>query len=111
MSTTPPLENLLGGCLCCILQKSQGFAIIFLITRIIYLFLDIDNSQYSQFDQRLVNNVSYDNKHILHGISLNIKFRSPKVSNIQRREAELNIISPRENKLDIQRKSMKYLLY
>ena len=65
------------------------------------MFLDIDNSQYSQFDQRLANNVLYDSKHILHGISLNIKLSSPKASNIQRRETELNIVSPRKNKLDI----------
>ena len=46
------------------------------------------------------------NKQKLHGLSLKIKIYSPDVSNIQRRNAELNINSPRLNKFDTQRKSM-----
>ena len=48
---------------------------------------------------------------ILHELPLNIKILSPKVSDIQRREAKLNIISPRGNTFDTQQKSMQYLLY
>ena len=51
------------------------------------------------------------NKQKLHGLLLNIKIYSLDVSNIQRRNAELNINSPRLNKFDTQRKSMQYLLY
>ena len=50
-------------------------------------------------------------KQILHGLPLNIKIYSPKASNIWWRESELNIISLRVNKLNIQRKSIKHLLY
>ena len=40
------------------------------------------------------------------GLWLNIKVYSTEVSNIQRHKAELNIISRKVNKFDIQRKSM-----
>ena len=51
------------------------------------------------------------NKQKLHGLLLNIKIYSLDVSNIQRRNAELNINSPRLNKFDTKRKSIQYLLY
>ena len=51
------------------------------------------------------------NKQKLHGLLLNIKIYSPDLSNIHRRNAELNINSPRLNKFDTQRKSMQYVLY
>ena len=42
----------------------------------------------------------------------NIRNYSPEVINIQRREAELNIILPKVNNFDIkQKKGMEYLLY
>ena len=49
-------------------------------------------------------------KQILHGLSLNIKIYLPETSNIQRREAELNIVSTSVNKFDVQQKSIQYLL-
>ena len=42
---------------------------------------------------------------------LNIKIYSPEVSNIQRREADLNIIPPKVNKFYIPPKSIQYLPY
>ena len=46
-----------------------------------------------------------NNKQIFHAFLFNIRNCSPKVSNIQRREAELNIILRRVNKFDIKQKS------
>ena len=46
-----------------------------------------------------------DNKQILHAFLFNIRNYSPEVINIQRREAELNIILPRVNNFDIKQKS------
>ena len=48
----------------------------------------------------LVNNDD-DNKQIFHAFLFNIRNYSPEVINIQRREAELNIILPRVNNFDI----------
>ena len=41
----------------------------------------------------------------------NIKNYSPEIINIQRREAELNIILPSVNNFDIKQKDMEYLFY
>ena len=45
-----------------------------------------------------------DNKQIFHAFLFNIRNYSPEVINIQRREAELNIILPRVNNFDIKQK-------
>ena len=45
-----------------------------------------------------------DNKQIFHAILFNIRNYSPKVINIQQREAELNIILPRVNNFNIEQK-------
>ena len=47
----------------------------------------------------------YNIKQIFHAVLFSIINYSPKVSNIQRREAELNIILPRVNNFDIKQKS------
>ena len=44
------------------------------------------------------------NKQIFHVFLFNIRNYSPEVINIQRREAELNIILPRVNNFDIKQK-------
>ena len=44
------------------------------------------------------------NKQIFHAFLFNIRNYSPEVINIQRREAELNIILPRVNNFDIKQK-------
>ena len=46
-----------------------------------------------------------NNKQIFHAFLFNIKNYSPEVRDIQRREAELNIILPRVNNFDIKQKS------
>ena len=51
----------------------------------------------------LVNWLSY-NKQMFHAFLFNIRNCSPKVINMQRREAELNIILPRVNNFDIKQK-------
>ena len=43
-----------------------------------------------------------NNEQVLHGLSFNIKIYLPEVADIQRHEAELNVISPRVNKFYIQ---------
>ena len=43
-------------------------------------------------------------KQIIHAVLFNIRNYSPKVINIQRREAELNITLPRVNNFDIKQK-------
>ena len=49
---------------------------------------------------------NYDtNKQIFHAFLFNIRNYKPEVSNIQRREVELNIILPRVNNFDIKQKS------
>ena len=54
----------------------------------------------------------YINKQIFHAFLFNIKNYSHEVINIQRHEAELNIILPRVNNFDIkQKKGMEYLFY
>ena len=45
------------------------------------------------------------NKQIFHAFLFNIRNYSPEVSNIQRREAEFNIILPRANNFDIKQKN------
>ena len=45
------------------------------------------------------------NKQIFHAFLFNIRNYSPEVINIQRREAELNIILPRVNNFDNKQKS------
>ena len=45
-----------------------------------------------------------DNKQIFHAVLFNIKNYSPEVINIQRREAELNIVLPRGDNFDIKQK-------
>ena len=45
-----------------------------------------------------------NNKQIFHAFLFNIRNYSPEVINIQRREAELNIILPRVNNFDIKQK-------
>ena len=47
---------------------------------------------------------STDNKQIFQAFLFNIRNYSPEVINIQRREAELNIILPRVNNFDIKQK-------
>ena len=44
------------------------------------------------------------NKQVFHAFLFNIRNYSPEVINIQRREAELNIILPRVNNFDIKQK-------
>ena len=55
-----------------------------------------------------INKDSYDynsnHKQILHASLFNIRSYSPEVINIQRREAELNIILSRVNNFDIKQK-------
>ena len=51
-------------------------------------------------EKEIVNN----NKQIFHAFLFNIRNYSPEVINIQRREAELNIILPRVNNFDIKQK-------
>ena len=51
--------------------------------------------------KEIVNN----NKQIFHAFLFNIRNYSPEVINIQRREAELNIILPRVNNFDIKQKN------
>ena len=52
------------------------------------------------------------NKQIFHAFLFNIRNYSPEVINIQRREAELNILLPRVNNFEIkQKKGMEYLFY
>ena len=52
------------------------------------------------------------NKQIFHAFLFNIRNYSPEVINIQRREAELNILLPRVNNFEIkQKKDMEYLFY
>ena len=46
-----------------------------------------------------------------HELFLKFKVYSHEVSNIRRHKAKENIISPRVNKIDIQRKYMQYLIY
>ena len=46
-----------------------------------------------------------NNKQIFHAFLFNIRNYSPEVSDIQRREAELNIILQRVNNFDIKQKS------
>ena len=45
-----------------------------------------------------------DNKQIFHAFLFNIRNYSPEVINIQRHEAELNIVLPRVNNFDIKQK-------
>ena len=45
-----------------------------------------------------------DNKQIFHAFLFNIRNYSPEVTNIQRREAELNIKLPRVNNFDTKQK-------
>ena len=56
------------------------------------------------FDRGL-NTPLRNNKQLFHTFLFNIRNYSPKVSNIQRREAELNIILLRVNNFDIKQKS------
>ena len=63
------------------------------------------NDHNASFHERaeIINNnfpLGQDNKQILHAFSFNIRNYSPKVINIQRREAELNIVF-RMNNFDI----------
>ena len=44
------------------------------------------------------------NTQIFHAFLINIRYYSTELINIQRREAELNIILPRVNKFDIKQK-------
>ena len=47
----------------------------------------------------------YNSNQIFHAVLFNIINYSPRLNNIQRREAELNIILPRVNNFDIKQKS------
>ena len=51
-------------------------------------------------------NSAFFNKQIFHAFWFNIRNYSPEVINIQRREAELNIILPRVNNFDIKQKKI-----
>ena len=56
--------------------------------------------------------IDYNNKQIFHAFLFNIRHYSPKIINIQRRKAEVNIILPRMNNFDIkQKRGMEYLFY
>ena len=56
--------------------------------------------------------IDYNNKQIFHVFLFNIRHYSPKIINIQRRKAEVNIILPRMNNFDIkQKRGMEYLFY
>ena len=62
----------------------------------------------------LLNYLFSNNKQIFHAFLFNIRNYSPEVINIQRREADLNIISPRVNNFDIKQKRhgiFAFLLY
>ena len=61
------------------------------LSRLVTFFAENDN-----------NNI--DNKQMFHAFLFNIGNYSPEVINIQRREAELNIIFPRLNNFDIRQK-------
>ena len=52
-----------------------------------------------------------NNKQIFHAISFNIRNYSPEVSNIQRREAEVNIILLRVNNFHIKQKFVCLLIW
>ena len=52
-----------------------------------------------------------NNKQIFNTLPLNITIYSLEVCNIHRGVAEVNIIIPRVNKFDIQRKGIEYLFY
>ena len=52
-----------------------------------------------------------DNKQIFHAFLFNIRNYSPEVINIQRHEAELNIVLPRVNNFDIKQKRHEYVFY
>ena len=53
----------------------------------------------------------YRNKQIFRTFLFNIRNYSPEVINIQRCEAELNIILPRMNNFDIKQKSYEIFVY
>ena len=57
-----------------------------------------DNDYSNRYDK------SNDNKQIFHAFLFDIRNYSPEVINIQRREEELSIISPRVNNFDIKQK-------
>ena len=60
----------------------------------------------------VIYNATYHNEQIFHAFWYNIRNYSPEVINVQRPEAELNIILLRVNNFDIkQKKSMEYLVY
>ena len=52
-----------------------------------------------------------NHEQIFNTLPLNITIYSLEVCNIHRGAAEVNIIIPRVNKFDIQRKDIEYLLY
>ena len=52
-----------------------------------------------------------NNKQIFHAFLFNIRNYSPEVINIQRREAELNIILPRVNNFDIKQKKARNICF
>ena len=59
-----------------------------------------------------IYNDNDDNKQILHALLFNVRNYLPRVFNIQRRETSLNIILPRINNFDINKKNgMQYLFY
>ena len=56
-------------------------------------------------------NTNYTNKQIFHVFLFNIRNYSPKVINIQRREAEFNVILPRVNNFDIKLKKARNICF
>ena len=69
---------------------------------------------FKQIKAGCVNNVFVDYKQVFRAFLFNIRNCSPEVSNIQRSEAELNIILPRVNNFDIKQKSawnISFIIY
>ena len=52
------------------------------------------------------NDIDNDNKQIFHSFLWNVRNYSPEVINIQLRKAELNIVLPWENNVDIEQKKV-----
>ena len=68
--------------------------------QIILLLINIKNS-----------NVDRNNKQIFYAFLFNIRNYSPEVINIQRREAELDIILPRVSNFDIKQKKSRNICF
>ena len=88
----------------CIRNKRPHFIIkLFSLCETTFFFYQ--NIDYSvQTNNLQLIKINQDNKQIFHAFLFNIRNYSSEVINIQRHEAELNIISPRVNNFDIKQK-------